>query len=141
MITIYNKQRGGGLALFEHQEYLADQQRTYDNQLGTWFCKKEFLPSFQLFSPYNIQTIQVWAMRNTQIKVLDLEVNGEGWTSRYSGSEWIITATDDPNIRVNVTTGFDLSPSGTLQLRFVDAQGVVRFVSQLYKAIDYECER
>ncbi len=140
MITIYNKQRGGGIALFEHQEYLADQQRTYDNQLGTWFCKKEFLPSFQLFSPYNIQLIQVWAMRNNPVKLFDLEPN-EGWVTRYTGSEWIITATDDTAIRATLPSGFDLAASGTLQIRLVDSEDNVRFVSQLYKAIDYECER
>ena len=140
MITIYNKQRGGGIALFEHQQYLANNQRTFDNQLGTWFCKKEYLPSFQLFSPYNIQLIQVWAMRNTDTKLFDLEP-GEGWVTRYNGSEWIITATDDIALRSTLPSGFDLASSGTLQIRLVDSEGNVRFMSQLYKAIDYECER
>ncbi len=138
MITIYNKQKGGGLAIFEHQEYRVDNQRTYDNQLGTWFCKKEFLPSFQLFSPYNIQTIEVWAIRNTDTKLFTLNP-GQGWVSRYNGSEWIITATDDSALISNVA--FDLTASGTNQIRLIDGEGNVRFVSQLYKAIDYECER
>ena len=140
MITIYNKQRGGGIALFEHQEYRVDNQRTYDNQLGTWFCKKEFLPSFQLFSPYNIQIIEVWAIRNTDTKLFPLSP-GEGWVSRYNGSEWIITATDDIALRATLPSGFDLAASGTLQIRLIDGEGNTRFVSQLYKAIDYECER
>ena len=138
MITIYNKQRGGGLAIFEHQEYRVDNQRTYDNQLGTWFCKKEYLPSFQLFSPYNIQTIEVWAIRNTDTKLFTLSP-GQGWVSRYNGTEWIITATDDSALIS--TVAFDLTASGTNQIRLIDGEGNVRFVSQLYKAIDYECER
>jgi len=138
MITIYNKQRGGGIAIFEHQEYRVDNQRTYDNQLGTWFCKKEYLPSFQLFSPYNIQIIEVWAIRNTDTKLFTLNP-GQGWVSRYNGTEWIITATDDSALISNVA--FDLTASGTNQIRLIDGEGNVRFVSQLYKAIDYECER
>lgn len=138
MITIYNKQRGGGMAIFEHQEYRVDNQRTYDNQLGTWFCKKEYLPSFQLFSPYNIQIIEVWAIRNTDTKLFTLNP-GQGWVSRYNGTEWIITATDDSALISNVA--FDLTASGTNQIRLIDGEGNVRFVSQLYKAIDYECER
>ncbi len=138
MITIYNKQKGGGLAIFEHQEYRVDNQRTYDNQLGTWFCKKEFLPSFQLFSPYNIQIVEVWAIRNTDTKLFTLNP-GQGWVSRYNGTEWIITATDDSALISNVA--FDLTASGTNQIRLIDGEGNVRFVSQLYKAIDYECER
>lgn len=138
MITIYNKQRGGGMAIFEHQVYRVDNQRTYDNQLGTWFCKKEYLPSFQLFSPYNIQIIEVWAIRNTDTKLFTLNP-GQGWVSRYNGTEWIITATDDSALISNVA--FDLTASGTNQIRLIDGEGNVRFVSQLYKAIDYECER
>ena len=140
MITIYNKQRGGGIALFEHQQYLANNQRTFNKQLGTWFCQEDFLPSFQLFSPYNIQTIEVWAIRNAHTKLFTLSP-GQGWVSRYNGAEWIITATDDIALRTNILGGFPLAASGTLQLRLVDGEGNVRFISQLYKAIDYECER
>ena len=125
MITIYNKQKGGGLAIFEHQQYRADQQRTFDDQLGTWFCDEMYIPSFQLFSPYNIQTIQVWAMRNTEVKLFDLTPK-QGWVSRYTGSEWIITASDDIAIRSEVfPANFAIAVSGTMQLRFIDTSLVL----------------